>query len=281
MKASILNPSLSEPGEPLVQPYDAAQVAAAPSWESGLAALRRRLAVDKDGGAAAVNADEAEVAAPAPLPVATSVEALVIEEPVAANTSAAATAAPAAAEPKGRFGDSELDAAYREYLHRAVAQHNEAAAAEADALVLIEEDFIQAQQALQSEYRRKTAQELHTLVLGSDGSLTPAPEPSAAVRAALPEAVLHVYALPDIPSARRIRVISEQELLEQLRVKLKQHFQQAVAGMVKRAVLRKTATLSHELQMLLQEETERLVEDIVDHNLAAAMRSVYQRAHKP
>lgn len=178
-----------------------------------------------------------------------------------------------------RFGDEELDAAYREYLHRAAAEHNAAIGPVDDVGLIIEEDFLQAQQALQSEYGRRRAEPLRTVWLNRQGGLQPLDTASLeeAVRTAeVPPAVLHVYALPEV-SGRRLQVISEQELLEGIRAKLKPHLSNALSGMVQRAIQKKLATISYDIQMILNEETAKLVDDLLEYNLEAVMRNVKSR----
>ena len=95
---------------------------------------------------------------------------------------------------------------------------------------------------------------------------------------ALPDVAVHVYELPDLPSTRRVRVLSEQELMQGIRDKLLPHLSNAVAGMVRQALQKKLAMLSYDLQTMLNEETPQLVEDVLDHNLNAIFRSVKDAA---
>lgn len=190
------------------------------------------------------------------------------------------------------FGDQELDAAYREYLRQCEAEHNAqlGADAEKDLGILIQEDWLAAQTALQSERNRRYLNAKKTVLLhGKHGMETlPASEdtsaddrtaaPAAEVR--LPEIAVHVYDLPELPSTRRIKVISEQELMQSLHDKLKPHLSNAVAGMVRQALQKKLATLSYELQMVLNEETPHLVQDVLDHNLAAILRNIKESARR-
>ena len=184
------------------------------------------------------------------------------------------------------FGDKELDAAYREYLSQSVAEHNRRdsiTATEVD--VLIQEDWIAAQTALQSERTRRYAHETKTVLLKSTAGESAAEAASASLGSlkndapvALPDVAVHVYELPDLPSTRRVRVLSEQELMQGIRDKLLPHLSNAVAGMVRQALQKKLAMLSYDLQTMLNEETPQLVEDVLDHNLNAIFRSVKDAA---
>ena len=186
------------------------------------------------------------------------------------------------------FGDKELDAAYREYLSQSVAEHNRRdSITDTEVDVLIQEDWLAAQTALQSERTRRYAHEIKTVLLKGQ---TPTSEPAAAAApafsgslkndapVALPDVAVHVYELPDLPSTRRVRVISEQELMQGIRDKLLPHLSNAVAGMARQALQKKLAMLSYDLQTMLNEETPQLVEDVLDHNLNAIFRSVKDEA---
>ena len=184
------------------------------------------------------------------------------------------------------FGDKELDAAYREYLSQSVEEHNQRdSITDTKVDVLIQEDWLAAQTALQSERTRRYANEIKTVLLKSTAS-EPAAEAAPAylgslkndAPVALPDVAVHVYELPDLPSTRRVRVISEQELMQGIRDKLLPHLSNAVAGMVRQALQKKLAMLSYDLQTMLNEETPQLVEDVLDHNLNAIFRSVKDMA---
>ena len=185
------------------------------------------------------------------------------------------------------FGDKELDAAYREYLSQSVAEHNRRdSITDTEVDVLIQEDWLAAQTALKSERTRRYAHETKTVLLKSTAGESAAEAASAAslgslktdAPVALPDVAVHVYELPDLPSTRRVRVISEQELMQGIRDKLLPHLSNAVAGMVRQALQKKLAMLSYDLQTMLNEETPQLVEDVLDHNLNAIFRSVKDAA---
>ena len=172
------------------------------------------------------------------------------------------------------FGDKELDAAYREYLSQSVAEHNWR-----DSITDTEVDV------LQSERTRRYAHETKTVLLKSTAGESAAEAASASLGSlkndapvALPDVAVHVYELPELPSTRRVRVISEQELMQGIRDKLLPHLSNAVAGMVRQALQKKLAMLSYDLQTMLNEETPQLVEDVLDHNLNAIFRSVKDAA---
>lgn len=187
------------------------------------------------------------------------------------------------------FGDKELDFAYKEYLKQQEAQHNQSVdnsgnTPEEDIGILIQEDWLAAQQALKSDRSRRYQTKVETLVLNEqkaeeiqsevmpDGEIivqeTPKPEP---------EIVVHVYALPELPSTRKIKILSEKELMQTIQEKLRPHLSNAVAGMVRQALQKKMANLSYDLQMMLNEETPNMVEDVLEHNMASIMRSIKEK----
>ena len=177
-----------------------------------------------------------------------------------------------------RFGDEELDLAYREYLRHREAEHNQRvrqAAQEEDVAVLLQEDWLAAQSALKIENNRRYLHAQQTVVMQQNQPLqtveqheTPAGQPY------LPPCTVHVYDLPNLPSTRRIRILSEQELINRIQEKLQIHLSNAMAGLVRQAVQKKLATLTYDLQLMLNEETEKVVRDVLEHNLAAVFRSV-------
>ena len=177
-----------------------------------------------------------------------------------------------------RFGDEELDLAYREYLRHREAEHNQRvqqAAQGEDVAVLLQEDWLAAQSALKTENNRRYLHAQQTVVMQQNQPLqTVEMHETAAGQPYLPPCTVHVYDLPNLPSTRRIRILSEQELINRIQEKLQIHLSNAMAGLVRQAVQKKLATLTYDLQLMLNEETEKVVRDVLEHNLAAVFRSV-------
>lgn len=177
-----------------------------------------------------------------------------------------------------RFGDEELDLAYREYLRHREAEHNQRvqqAAQGEDVAVLLQEDWLAAQSALKTENNRRYLHAQQTVVMQPNQPLqTVETHETAAGQPYLPPCTVHVYDLPNLPSTRRIRILSEQELINRIQEKLQIHLSNAMAGLVRQAVQKKLATLTYDLQLMLNEETEKVVRDVLEHNLAAVFRSV-------
>ena len=177
-----------------------------------------------------------------------------------------------------RFGDEELDLAYREYLRHREAEHNQRvqqAAQGEDVAVLLQEDWLAAQSALKTENNRRYLHAQQTVVMQQNQPLqTVEMHETAAGQPYLPPCTVHVYDLPNLPSTRRIRILSEQELINRIQEKLQIHLSNAMAGLVRQAVQKKLATLTYDLQLMLNEETEKVVRDVLEHNLTAVFRSV-------
>ena len=181
------------------------------------------------------------------------------------------------------FGDSELDAAYREYLRRCEAEHNAQLknTVQTDVDVLIQEDWLAAQTALQSERNRRHLVEKQTIVLKNNHDamdeeliLTPTEITLPENTTKLPEFAIHVYEIPNAHTKRKLRVVSEKELMQGIVDKLKPHLSNAVAGMVRQALQKKLATISYDLQISLNDETPKIVQEVLEHNLDIVFRTV-------
>lgn len=185
------------------------------------------------------------------------------------------------------FGDEELDYAYQEYLKKREQDHNAQIQAHSDDEigVLIQEDWLTAQQALQSERNRKHQTPLYTVKLNENAPTTDeiigdVDENGEFIVQeqrfvpSVPEITVHVYELPQLPSTRKIKVLSEKELLAEIQARLRPHLTNAVSGMVRQVLQKKMAMLSYDLQTMLNEETPQMVEDVLEHNLTHIMREV-------
>lgn len=90
----------------------------------------------------------------------------------------------------------------------------------------------------------------------------------------LPEFAIHVYEIPNAHTNRKLRVVSEKELMQGIVDKLKPHLSNAVAGMVRQALQKKLATISYDLQISLNDETPKIVQEVLEHNLDIVFRTV-------
>lgn len=178
--------------------------------------------------------------------------------------------------PEKDFGDEELNVAYRQFLQQRVAEHNENISEQNidDTALLVMEDWILAQSSLESRRKSWNMKTKENFVVNE-------PEPSDAqtteeqeTQPPLPTYAVHVYDLPELPASQSVDVISEQELLNLLREHLITHLNEALSGMVRRIIQKEMAVLGHELHAQLNQETPKLVEDVLNYQLETALKSV-------
>ena len=132
--------------------------------------------------------------------------------------------------------------------------------------ILIQEDWLAAQNALESEQSKEFLLPVHSHTLKSPDT----PD--------VPEITVHVYNPPELPIGKRVRILSEEALIDGIRSRLQPHIANAVAGLTHRVLLRKTAALSYDLQMQLNEEVPQVVEEILQHHLDEIIHLVKREA---
>lgn len=189
----------------------------------------------------------------------------------------------------------------REYLQQWQEEHNDPFAenitAETDTTVLLQEDWIAAQTALQSaRVDDKNIDNTRTVWLNPKRQTVSFSEPenpgsgnhseehsdnghsdNAFDNVAqngdwLPVTVKVIN--PQVDPRKPVMCLSEQELLERISRRLRPHLTDAVAGMVRVAVQKQTAALTYQLQQMLNEQTPAVVDEILDYNLKAAMSEI-------
>ncbi|OSI17721.1 hypothetical protein [Neisseria dumasiana] len=191
----------------------------------------------------------------------------------------------------------------REYLQQWQKEHNdlfsENITAETDTTVLLQEDWLAAQTALQSARiddknientrtvwlnpKRQTVSfdrpdEVENLRSGRQTAEHSGEQTENAFEADvqaedwLPVTVKVIN--PQVDPRKPVMCLSEQELLERLSRRLRPHLTDAVAGMVRVAVQKQTAALTYQLQQMLNEQTPAIVDEILDYNLKAAMSEI-------
>ncbi|MDO4906337.1 hypothetical protein [Neisseria sp.] len=221
--------------------------------------------------------------------------------PQAQRPAPAPQAAPKRAKPAPEEAQLNAKAAermLREYLQQWQQEHNDPLAdtitAETDTTVLLQEDWLAAQTALQSaRVDDGKLESTRTVWLNPKRQRVSFADPSAqqqeegetvreedgnvfeeAVQAEewLPVTVKVIN--PQVDPRKPVMCLSEQELLERLIRRLRPHLTDAVAGMVRVAVQKQTAALTYQLQQVLNEQTPAVVEEILDYNLKAAMSEI-------
>lgn len=197
-----------------------------------------------------------------------------------------------------------LDPVQREYAYQAYLQqwqqqvNNEAKKQEAtlnDSAVLLQEDWLAAQSCLQTApvdnnvtctvvlQRHKPAQ-----VITSEHPIAD-PDPQAAVAEQHPDVEalsdsnshtpihVHLHVIePRGLAGRAVTCLSEQALLQQLTDKLRPHLSDVLAGMVRVAVQRHTASLIANIQKELMAEIPTAVDEILQYNLTKIMKNIKQ-----
>ncbi|UOO77982.1 hypothetical protein LVJ85_05840 [Neisseria sp. Dent CA1/247] len=242
-------------------------------WESGLEKLRQQRNTGRENPAPA---------RPAPQPAAPAYQP--------------ASSKPTEAQLSARAAEKML----REYLQQWQEEHNELftenITAETDTTVLLQEDWVAAQTALQTaRVDDKNIESTRTVWLNPKRQTVSFNEPENLRQTgrsddnadeqsdnAFESVVPHEDWLPvtvkvinpQVDPRKPVMCLSEQELLERLSRRLRPHLTDAVAGMVRVAVQKQTAALTYQLQQLLNEQTPALVDEILDYNLKAAMSEI-------
>lgn len=175
--------------------------------------------------------------------------------------------------------------ALREYLREWQEEINAEFSADRpveDAAVLLQEDWIAAQAALQGDAEESAIESTHTVWLNpkrqSGGEQTVEQKeifdkdtpPIAAENIPVSINVINPQVAPKQP----VTCLSEKELLERLTAKLLPHLTDAVSGMIRTAVQKQTAVLTYQIQETLAKETAGLVKEVLDHNLASVMKDI-------
>ena len=81
---------------------------------------------------------------------------------------------------------------------------------------------------------------------------------------------------PELNANERLSVVSEQDLLAQLAIKLKPYFVDMLAGLVRNELNRQTTALVQRLQDNINEEIPMLVDDVLQENLQNVLREIKQ-----
>ncbi|MDO4998431.1 MAG: hypothetical protein Q4E16_07310 [Neisseria sp.] len=184
----------------------------------------------------------------------------------------------------------------KSYLTQWIDGHNQQAQVEpeTDNMVLLEEDWLNAQMALQGEVSEDLVEQSTTVwvnpkhaaaveaKVATDEAATPASDEDAdgIEREHIPVSV-NVLNPKGIDVNQPVFCLSEQELLSRISARLLPHLTDAVNGMVRTAVQRQAAQLTYHLQQSLAEETPELVKEILDYNVKSALAEIkYQMKFK-
>ena len=213
--------------------------------------------------------------------------------PLVKKSDDAVEAAPKTA-PKKEY---KLDADNREkvleeYLYRWQLEHNtaladEGEAVETDAMVVLQDNWLSAQSALQAAASERHIESTRTVRLNPKSGavdfdvpeVEEAEKPENDDAEAAEEAVsdgleqepainVHINVLnPQAIGRREVFCVSEKELTERLIKRLRPHVADAVNGMIRIAVQKQMALFTYQLQQMLNEQAPGLVDDVLEHNV--------------
>lgn len=197
---------------------------------------------------------------------------------------------------------SDYERVCREYLHQWQAKHNAKAEQSDDTTVLLQEDWLNAQQALQRPFseaavgetatvwinpkRRKTAEpSADTLPENAqeNSAESDAGEDEAGGNRGIPVQV-NVLLPQNVPYNRPVLCLSETELLERIRERLKPHLTDAVNGLIRTTVQKQAQQMIYGFQAALSEQAPSLVDEILDYDLRTVFADIKydaQRNRKP
>lgn len=182
----------------------------------------------------------------------------------------------------------------QEYLYRWQLEHNTALAedgeaVETDAMVVLQDNWLSAQSALQAAASDRHIESTRTVRLNpKSGAVdfdvaeveeTEKPENDGAQAAEgavsdglepekEPAVNVHINVLnPQAIGRREVFCVSEKDLTERLIKRLRPHVADAVNGMIRIAVQKQMAVFTYQLQQMLNEQAPGLVEDVLEHNV--------------
>ena len=205
-----------------------------------------------------------------------------------------------------RLDDKNRDKVLREYLRKWQQEHNaevaESEAVETDAMVILQENWLGAQQALQMRASEKQIESSRSVWFNPKRQTVEFPEPdaiqdeqpsehtseeAAAVSDGLYEnveekIVVNINVLnPQAVNRKEVFCLSEQELTERLIKRMRPHLTDAVNGMIRVAVQKQMALFTYQLQQMLNEQAPELVEDVLEHNIKKILSDIkYEMKYK-
>ncbi|MCP1660165.1 hypothetical protein [Neisseria perflava] len=209
-----------------------------------------------------------------------------------------------------RLDDKNRDKVLQEYLLKWQQEHNAEVAqsgreeVETDNMVILQENWLAAQSALQMKASDKYIESTRTVWLNpkhqtvefpkaqaeaagdempsenqnddvSDGQS--APEDEVAEKITVNINVLN----PQAVNRKEVFCLSEQELTERLIKRMRPHLTDAVNGMIRVVVQKQMALFTYQLQQTLNEQAPDLVEEVLQHNLKKILSDIkYEMKYK-
>ena len=204
-----------------------------------------------------------------------------------------------------KLDDANRDAVLTEYLrkwqeeHNAMLEEEAAETAETDAMVILQENWLNAQSSLQMSASDRQIESTRTVWLNPkrktvefDAPVKDAPVKDEAtssenenpqaqeqvsddLKQETPPITVHINVLnPQVINRREVFCISEQDLSERLIKRLRPHVADAVNGMIRTTVQKQMALFTYQLQQTLSEQAPDLVEQLLDYNVKKILNDI-------
>ena len=204
-----------------------------------------------------------------------------------------------------KLDDANRDAVLTEYLrkwqeeHNAMLEEDAAETAETDAMVILQENWLNAQSSLQMSASDRQIESTRTVWLNPkrktvefDAPVKDAPAKDEAtssenegsqaqeqvsddLKQEMPPITVNINVLnPQVINRREVFCISEQDLSERLIKRLRPHVADAVNGMIRTAVQKQMALFTYQLQQTLSEQAPDLVEQLLDYNVKKILNDI-------
>ena len=204
-----------------------------------------------------------------------------------------------------KLDDANRDAVLTEYLrkwqeeHNAMLEEDAAETAETDAMVILQENWLNAQSSLQMSATDRQIESTRTVWLNPkrktvefDAPVKDAPAKDEATssenegsqaqeqvsddsKQEMPPITVNINVLnPQVINRREVFCISEQDLSERLIKRLRPHVADAVNGMIRTAVQKQMALFTYQLQQTLSEQAPDLVEQLLDYNVKKILNDI-------
>ena len=166
--------------------------------------------------------------------------------------------------------------------------------AETDAMVILQENWLNAQSSLQMSASDRQIESTRTVWLNPKRKTVefdaPAEEEATSSENENPQAqeqvsddpkqemppiTVNINVLnPQVINRREVFCISEQDLSERLIKRLRPHVADAVNGMIRTAVQKQMALFTYQLQQTLSEQAPDLVEQLLDYNVKKILNDI-------
>lgn len=199
-----------------------------------------------------------------------------------------------------KLDDANRDAVLTEYLrkwqeeHNAMLEEEAGETAETDAMVILQENWLNAQSSLQMSASDRQIESTRTVWLNpkrktvefdapvkeeatsSENEGSQAQEQvSDDLKEETPPITVNINVLnPQVINRREVFCISEQDLSERLIKRLRPHVADAVNGMIRTAVQKQMALFTYQLQQTLSEQAPDLVEQLLDYNVKKILNDI-------